>query len=77
MRLTSRHNHKWIPVAVDNVEAQYRHEVNATIILRRCECGGYDTLRLEGSWNEDNVGINEETIRDLLLIANLTSVDHG
>lgn len=77
MRLTSRHDHKWIPVAIDHTESSGRYDPDFTIILRRCECGGYDTLRLEGSWNEDNVGINEETIRDLLLIANLTSVDHG
>jgi hypothetical protein len=74
--MSRRHGHRWIPVAIDKVESGFRNEPDSTIVLRRCECGGYDTLRLDGSWTEDNVGINEETIRDLLLIANLTSVGH-
>lgn len=68
------HEHKWVPVASDD---KYQRSVPVgsgkipqTLILKRCRCGETSTEFIDGKWTPDQLGINDETVAELLQILN-------
>jgi hypothetical protein len=80
MRFRRRHEHQWISVSANN--SYVRHFTSAatgqpaqmeiTLVLRRCRCGAHDTVELDGKWTREELGINDETVRDLMRLLNET-----
>lgn len=75
------HKHKWINVACDTgyERAWYdamakRCTVARTMVLARCACGATDTFWLDGTWTESQLGIDAQTVSDLMRLLNETGL---
>lgn len=69
--MLSRHRHRWLNVALDpNWEkpTPTGGKQPQTLVLQRCRCGAHETQLIMGTWSREDLGIDDEKIRDLLTL---------
>lgn len=73
------HEHQWI--SVSSSTDYIRKRLNSigepstmpyTLILQRCRCGANQTTEIDGHWTHEELGINDDTVRDLMALLNET-----
>jgi len=64
---TTTHEHKWVVRGFQNYETPIFQAygdgvrstwLDATRILRRCECGGFDVEKIDGAWTAEQLGLD-------------------
>lgn len=67
------HEHRWVNV---NVDQGWEDTLPGggkrpkTLLLKRCRCGAHDTEFIIGTWSREDLGIDDDTVRDLLALLN-------
>lgn len=67
--MRDRHVHDWVSVSSQTRDTGDRyHTKETTLILQRCTCKGFNTISIDGKWSNEELGILDSTVRDLMIL---------